>query len=287
LPFKVFPNYSSLIDSDFYDQSGQNIETYLTGTSLESSTLSWFSIDNEDLFKKNLKNYKSSDDNKTKLSLEFYLHNPIQYHTNKEVFRDTELSSKPDEVDVYLGCSHTFGVGLHLEDTWAYKLSSYLDFPFINASVPGSGPITHFRILALLSKRFKIRRVYYFIDHMHNRLEWYSSNLSDQSKNKYNNITPFGLDPSYYGIDKNKKQFLLENLFNENNRTLIQLFSKYGLQGFCSENNIELISGYLLEVSMFLNQEHSTKQIKPSFKFDETNDYYARDLQHPSIKFFK
>ena len=81
----------------------------------------WHPADTETLFKQNLEKYPDS------VHLQNYLKNPITYSYNNYGFRTRDDFNLNEEGNVFLGCSHTFGIGHHLEDTWVYKLSEKID----------------------------------------------------------------------------------------------------------------------------------------------------------------
>ena len=91
----------------------------------------WVGADFESTFEENIKKYPEY--------LQYYVDNPITYKVNKQYFRST-FDFKPNKkkkVNLFLGCSHTFGIGLHWEHTWPYLLSQNLDEDIINLGVPG------------------------------------------------------------------------------------------------------------------------------------------------------
>lgn len=271
----MIPDHSSHIDSLFHLESGKEIDTYLSRYRFGSRTLLWFPMDTQELFEENCLKYENENDEYIKKSLEYYKSNPITYVTNNEVFRDSDLNYKPNEVDVFIGCSYTFGIGVSSEHLWVNKVSSYFDFPTINAGVPGSGPITQFRVLALLSRRFKIRRVYHYTDFYQSRFEWYKSDLLYPELGTYMCATPSsdGTVP------------VVESLFNDRNRTLLQLFAKNAIKGLCQDKGIELITCYNTETHEFIRFYEDPDNIYPEFSFDYSLDFCARDILHLSVKF--
>lgn len=152
--------------------------------------------------------------------IQYYTDNPIQYRFNSEGFRDEEWSNKPEEVDVFLGCSFTVGIGLHYEDTWGYKISQATNFPYLNAGVEGSGPITHYRLLLYLAKRFKIRRVYHYFPFGHSRYEWHTLE-------GWVNLTT--------GTNFNPK---IDFIFSPENTSLLNHLCVNGIKQVCNQNNI-------------------------------------------------
>ena len=135
------------------------------------ATLGWVGTDSEERFTShNLKKLTKQERD----TLAYYDNHPITYKVNAEGFRDVSLQHKPKEVDVFLGCSHTFGVGLHKQHLWTTKLADYNKFPSINAGIPGSGVMTQFRVIKYLLDRFKVRKVYHYSILEHVRYEWFS-----------------------------------------------------------------------------------------------------------------
>lgn len=83
----------------------------------------------------------------------------IRYHYNKQAFRYHGDKSDTGSYDyhsetggvMFLGCSHTFGTGINLEDTWSYKImKTYPKFKgkrYINMGLGGHGIMTYYRLL--------------------------------------------------------------------------------------------------------------------------------------------
>lgn len=61
----------------------------------------------------------------------------IDYKINKQGFRCNHFSD--EEGILFLGCSYTFGVGLHEHQTWAYKVADYFKTNCWNLGIPGHG----------------------------------------------------------------------------------------------------------------------------------------------------
>ncbi len=95
-------------------------------------------------------------------SIYYYSKNPIKYDLNSHGFRTSDEFNKKEWGDVYLGCSHTFGIGHHLENTWSYKLNKVLGGKFWNLALPGTGVDTHFRIFLGYYRELKIRNVFHY-----------------------------------------------------------------------------------------------------------------------------
>ncbi len=101
----------------------------------ETKNRKWYGSDTEELFKQNMSARKTK---KILTDLEWD-NESITYRPNDMGFRmDNSFKSIiPGSCDFYLGCSITFGIGLNLEDTWAWKMSQRLDRTMVNLSAPG------------------------------------------------------------------------------------------------------------------------------------------------------
>lgn len=93
----------------------------------------WVGTDCKKEFDKNLKKYSKW--------LQPFVNNPIRYNINKQNFR-SKFDFKPDkdlDVDLYLGCSHTFGVGMYEEYIWPKLVSKATGNTMINLGCSGHG----------------------------------------------------------------------------------------------------------------------------------------------------
>lgn len=115
--------------------------------------------DSEKRWKDNLKRKFNNFNN---YSLQYYIQNPIKYKLNNFGFRTTDDFNSIDEGNVFLGCSHTFGIGHHLENTWSYKLNQIIGGKFWNLGVGGTGVTTHFRLLLGFYKELKIKNIFHY-----------------------------------------------------------------------------------------------------------------------------
>lgn len=83
--------------------------------------------------------------------------NPITYTVNSHAFRTQELDDLFDftESIMVLGCSMTFGIGVHNETTWAYKVGQELNLPVINLGIPGGSLDAMYRVYSYWQPRIK------------------------------------------------------------------------------------------------------------------------------------
>ena len=95
-------------------------------------------------------------------SLHYYSKNPIRYQLNNFGFRTPDDFNSEDIGNVYLGCSHTFGIGHHLENTWSYKLNKVIGGKFWNLGLGATGVDTHFRLFLGFYKKLKIENIFHY-----------------------------------------------------------------------------------------------------------------------------
>lgn len=121
-----------------------------------NSQYEFIDTDSEKQWNKIIKYYTNNH------SVEYYIKNPIEYKLNNYGFRTPDDFNDYDEGNIFLGCSHTFGVGHHLENTWSYKLNQTIGGKFWNLGIGGSGVMTHFRLLLGFYKELKIKNIFHF-----------------------------------------------------------------------------------------------------------------------------
>ena len=132
----------------------------------KNSTVKWIPSDTEEAFLERL------EKDPTNASLLYYLENPITYELNNYGFRTPVDFVKGIEGNVFLGCSHTIGIGHYLENTWSWKLNEYVGGNFLNLSVGGTGIGTGFRLLYGLKEMIRPKNVFLYYPHVH-RFEYY------------------------------------------------------------------------------------------------------------------
>jgi len=133
-------------------QPGEYKESYYPADTNEN----WTGWDNEDRFDKNCKEDPNSK------SLKYYKENPIKYSYNNYGFRTPDDFNDTDEGNVFLGCSHTMGVGHHLENAWSYKLNKYVGGKFWNLSQGGCGIQTDYRLILSWKDTLKIKNIFHY-----------------------------------------------------------------------------------------------------------------------------
>lgn len=98
----------------------------------------WFGSDSQQRYQTNLKEHKDQ------LEKYNWIDNPITYKFNSHGFRSNEFSNKPSIM--FLGCSHTVGIGLPVEATWPYIVSQKLNLEMCNLGLSSGSCDSAFRI---------------------------------------------------------------------------------------------------------------------------------------------
>ena len=123
------------------------------------NTYDFFPADTEERFNEHVEKYPDS------IHIQNYLKKPIQYDLNMYGFRTPDDFDLKDSGNVFLGCSHTFGIGHYLENTWSYILSQKIGGKFYNISHPGTGVMTQYRFLKHFSPEINFKNVFHFLPH--------------------------------------------------------------------------------------------------------------------------
>jgi hypothetical protein len=213
-------------------------------SALKNKTMYWLGHDNIVSHYDNLKKYskvkgKYDWDDKA-----------IIYKFNSHGFRCDEFSSE-DSI-MFLGCSNTMGMGLPLEDTWAYNVAKNLNLKSVNLGIVGTGPDTAFRLANHYIPQIKPKIVVY-LDPPPGRF----SLVSDKKQ-----IHDFTVFRSELLIDPMFKEYYKHWLSNEENITLNSLKHKLAILGLCKDYNAKFIYIENKELN-FID--------------------FARDLLHPGI----
>ena len=124
------------MESRSYGQSWYKIHGYA------GKTVAWCPSDSEIAFNQNMANAKT----RAKLEEFGWTKDNISYTFNKEGFRSDEFTDGADDSVLFLGCSHTVGIGVDLESTWSYKVASSLGLRRYNLAIGAGSADTCFRL---------------------------------------------------------------------------------------------------------------------------------------------
>ena len=213
----------------------------------------WYPMDTEERFKDNLKKYPENK------SLKYYLNNPIRYEQNKHRFRTLDEFDGKEKGNVYLGCSHTYGIGLHLKDTWAYRVNQVIGGKFWNLGIPGSGIDIQFAAFARYYKKLNIENVFLYLRHTHRYIAF------DPLVNFWSSIAIHDKKQMYRDLFD---RATFRNYLSEEYNYLHTIGFLNALQNLCRESKIKL---HISTETTFNLKEYS--QIP----------YEARDLMHMDI----
>lgn len=112
-----------------------------------NSKLQWLPSDTEELFIKNKK------EKLQELRSSGWLNTEIEYSFNSYGFRSEEFSTSPSIL--YLGCSFTVGIGLRVEHSWPYLVSTAMNLKCFNLGLGASSNDTAFRMAEYWIKELK------------------------------------------------------------------------------------------------------------------------------------
>lgn len=222
--------------------------------------LDWNGTDTRENF---VENYKKIDRLKPqdRETLEYYSKYPIKYYHNTNCFREAEINEFKSPVNLAIGCSFTYGIGVHLENTWPYFFKKFTGEEIFNAGAAGSGPMTHFRVLESLISKLKIKRVLHLNSWRHAfRFEFRKEKGSIQT------LWPHNAEDYVTNLP-----FFFENVYNDTNVSAYIYAYKCAIKYLCKENNIEYFSIDDPAVISLSNWPKITS--KPPYK--------GRDLSHP------
>lgn len=229
--------------------------------SLANKNLNWIDCETEEEFKINLENtpYRKK--------LQYYIDNPITYKHNSFGFRGNDVDlSKP--FDVYMGCSFTYGVGLHEEHTWPYLVSKEIQYSnYFNIGIPGSGIGTWYSAFKFILRLGSIRKLFAFIPN-HPRVE-----IPIKQYPTAFNVTPQSISTlrkTHSDVDGILRHSL-ENYLSDEDYLIDRYFQLlFAIRHLCEVNKIEFY-GYNLYKHYLV---HPSKE-----------SIIARDINHPGKDF--
>jgi hypothetical protein len=87
---------------------------------------------------------------------------------------------------VFVGCSHTFGVGLPAEYTWCHLVAKQLnmELQYINLGIPGSGPDSQIINLYWVLNNYRVAKVFWFMSNTVRQIIYRDNKFVAWSPNK-------------------------------------------------------------------------------------------------------
>jgi len=231
--------------------------------------------DSETLFQYNLQN------NHSLLEKNGWTHTEIKYWYNNHGFRtydDFDINDK--DVNMFFGCSLTDGVGLNIEDTWAYKMNQKLGGSFYNFGQSGSGVDVTYRLLKAWTSKVIPKNIFIFIYSLHKARREFL-----HSENYINNsFGPWDIE------NDNNISILIDELKGDKELQIQK--RKLYLDFLSTHKEIELSYQRTWDAIMYVLSQlncnvYIPKQIKihRAAKTSRNNQSYARDCFHLGIQF--
>jgi hypothetical protein len=210
-----------------------------SNSALSTQELNWHGTDTEELYQKNL------IDNSAQLELYNWVDQPITYKFNHYGFRADEFAT-PDSGIMFLGCSHTLGVGLPIESTWTHLVSTALKLKNFNLGVGGASNDTAFRLANYWINQLR-PKIVIFLSTEQTRTELHT--IDGQ-------IVDLSIWPQYF---KDADKFMRHWHGNDINCDMNYLKNALAIKQLCSEYGIKYLQQSAVDIH----------------KLDQ-----ARDLQH-------
>jgi hypothetical protein len=206
-------------------------------------------MDSEEHYNKNLKN------NLDKLQMLNWVDATFTYKFNSHGFRCEEFTEDPGIM--FLGCSHTVGIGLPLENVWTTLVSNELNLKMINLGIGGSGSDTAFRLANHYIPQLKPKVLIHLQSHQ--------ARFSLVTKN-----TIYEFLPSIY--PKEFEKFYFEWINYEENLILHELKHNLAIETLCNKNNIKYIS---INVNEFECLDNARDLLHNGIK---SNEYFSKKV---------
>jgi hypothetical protein len=109
---------------------------------------------------------KGKEDPDNKEYVEYWEKNPFNYRFNNFGFRTDDDFYEGQEVNMFLGCSHTSGIGWPIEMTWSHMVHTKIGGgAFANLGLGGRGIGTGFRLFSAWSRYFKVKNLFVCFPH--------------------------------------------------------------------------------------------------------------------------
>lgn len=185
-----------------------------------NKTIDWLPMDTQELFNKNVNLQRDL------LIENRWISRKIAYRFNQEGFRSDEFSD--EEGIIFLGCSHTVGIGLPYEHTWPYMVSKNLGKKCYNLAIGGGSNDLAFRMAYNYIPKLKSSLVVFLVTQ--------SSRLEILNKSDHP-FQFFGPGSSPFKNDKFYETWLM----NETNLNANLLKNVLAIENICGKNNTRLI----------------------------------------------
>lgn len=220
--------------------------------------------------------------------LQPYVDRPIYYSINEFGFRTKKNFRKlrGQKVDVALGCSMTFGLGMYEEFTWPSVLQELTGREIINLGATGHGIDISYISLNKILEFVNVENVYHF-QPIYGR--YYSYMMNKQKERNHITVSPYWAhEPLYKTYDK---FFIMNSLVDDEYMIFNHKRGVDATRGLCAEKGInyfiidkDLVNFHFLTANRSSDQKNSLPF--PSIVANNVpvakGDLLSRELIHPS-----
>lgn len=264
--------------SEFYSRPHFINNEELLERTEHTRTYKWSGFDDKHHFDINTKDFPDE--------LKLFAEKPVTYTLNSEMFRvnDSFSNYKDQEVDIALGCSLTFGLGMYDEFTWPNSLGNMINAKVLNLGVNGGGIDQSYINLNKVINKLKIRNVF----HLQPVYARYYAYLEDHN-GVYSHVT---LNPIW-------ENAALESMYSEyyrkhilTNIDYINFNHKRGtdaIRGLCAKRGInyffidETPFEFHFVGRTYMKERNRIYQVTRNPRIElPSNDIPSRELIHPT-----
>lgn len=228
------------------------LEDSLGYPDLRSRTVQWLTSDTEDLYDSNYRHQRQ------KLEKLGWTKDNVNYTFNSYGFRSEEFDNSNSIV--FLGCSHTLGIGLPVHEIFATQVASKLKLKCYNLAIGGGSTDTCFRLAYYWLEKLR-PKICVYVEPEETRFELkYTVN----DKNQFVNCNVSSINSLCSPV----KEFYRLWLLNDSNSFLKKQKNLLSIQHICLQNKIKFVKSNV----EFVNEDFEDR---------------ARDLIHYGIKTHK
>lgn len=197
----------------------------------------------------------------------YYTNTSIIYNINKHRHRNNLNPDPIHDYNLYLGCSHTFGVGLPAGAIWHKHLDEIFENPGYNAGIAGGSASSCYRnLIGLHKKGMRIKRVF-MLTPTYQRVEMFDKKWTPVAWWSYHH------------------KAIKKTLLSDNYLLLEQQKSVDAVKGFCLANNIEhvIVDIDEQEIDHLLCSDKTARDFVhsgPDAHFKLSKVFYERYFQH-------
>lgn len=161
----------------------------------KNETMYWdeFGGDDEEGFNKKYEDAIKNNAEELIRDMEHYKNNPIEYKFNNYGFRCDDFDND-EPGNLFIGCSHTKGIGHYLESTWAHIVNEHIGGRYYNISFGGASAGAGFRLFNWVKDKINIKNVFVFFPHVYRteivNVEDISFKLDECNHTRFLQLTP-------------------------------------------------------------------------------------------------